>query len=404
MSTSNTIRSSITVLPKGAVFSSADFLSVGSRASIDQTLYRMVNAREIVRIARGLYTVADEVDAHTVALAIEKKTGERIGNALLHPSSSSAVMIPTSGISRTVITGSHQIQFRRMSQRKIQLSETEKGLVLLDLWNRGMKDLTTIEIKRATSNWSQTEIDGYAALIPEWLRSAIKQSNEQRKSTKLGLSGAYDWSSTQIKDHVLISKVLEKHKFEDLVRLCLYYGVSRVKRVFRQSEFDSMTSASVARMLKNISKGLSIEKGNLNSPNERGDKPVHQIDFLKSTPKLSISKKGFNILAVDGLFVMKSIVLYDRIKSRDIYDLLVLTRDHGYSIENILEAINTHQPFRDKDPEHFKSAVTGIIPLDKHDEGFSNIHLNVKIEDVYKYFIKLINEYEVNLVKTLKKN
>jgi len=259
------IRSSITELPKGTVFSSADFLSVGSRASIDQTLYRMVNAREIVRIARGLYTVADEVDAHTVALAIEKKTGERIGNALLHPSSSSAVMIPTSGTSRTVITGSHQIQFRRMSQRKIQLSETEKGLVLLDLWNRGMKDLTTIEINRATGNWLQSEIDGYAALIPEWLRSAIKQSNEQRKSTKLGLSGAYDWSSTQIKDHVLISKVLEKHKFEDLVRLCLYYGVSRVKRVFRQSEFDSMTSASVARMLKNISKGLSIEKGNLHA-------------------------------------------------------------------------------------------------------------------------------------------
>ena len=56
MSTSNRIRSSITELPKGTVFSSADFLSLGSRASIDQTLYRMVNAREIVRIARGLYS------------------------------------------------------------------------------------------------------------------------------------------------------------------------------------------------------------------------------------------------------------------------------------------------------------------------------------------------------------
>jgi hypothetical protein len=56
MSTSNRIRSSITELPKGTVFSRADFLSLGSRASIDQTLYRMVNAREIVRIARGLYS------------------------------------------------------------------------------------------------------------------------------------------------------------------------------------------------------------------------------------------------------------------------------------------------------------------------------------------------------------
>jgi hypothetical protein len=265
MSTSNKIRSNIAEFPKGKVFSSADFLSVGSRASIDQTLYRMVNAHEIVRIARGLYTVAGEVDTHTVALAIEKKTGERIGNALLNPSTSTVIMLPTSGLSRIVITSGHQIQFRRMSQRKVQLSQTAKGLVLLDLWNHGMKNLTTIEIKRATSDWSQKDIDGYASLIPEWLRSALKQSYEQRKSIKLGLSGAYDWSSTQIKDHALITKVLEKHKFEDLVRLCLYYGVSRVKKVFKQSAFDSMTSASVKRMLRNISKGLSVEKGNLHA-------------------------------------------------------------------------------------------------------------------------------------------
>ncbi len=167
------------------------------------------------------------------------------------------------------------------------------------------------------------------------------------------------------------------------------------------SQFKINTSENLDKYIQDYL--IDGAKVTFHSRNER-DRPKHQIDFLKSTPKLSVSKKGFNILAVDGLFVMKSIVLYDRIKSRDIYDLMVLTRDHGYSLENILEAINTYQPFRDKDPEHFKSAVTGIIPLDKNDEGFSNIHLNVKIEDVYKYFIKLINEYEVNLVKTLKKN
>ena len=263
MRTSNKIRSSIVDMPKGAVFSSADFLSVGTRASIDQTLYRMVNASEIIRIARGFYTVAKEVDTHTVALAIENKTGERVGKALLNSSTSPTIVVPTSGLSRTVITGGHQVQFRHMSQRKVPLSQTAKGLVLLRLWNRGMKNLTTIEIKYAMDNWSQSEIDKYAPLIPEWLLSAMKQSHEQRKSIQLGLSGAYDWSSTQIKDHALISKVLEKHKFEDVVRLCLYYGVPRVKRVFKRSDFDSMTSSSVTRMLKNISKGLSMKKGNL---------------------------------------------------------------------------------------------------------------------------------------------
>jgi len=60
-----------------------------------------------------------------------------------------------------------------------------------------------------------------------------------------------------------------------------------------------------------------------------------------------------------------------------------------------------YQPLRDKDLEHFKSVVTGIIPLDKNDEGFSSIHLKVKITDIYKYFKKMVDDYEVNLVKTL---
>jgi hypothetical protein len=50
--------------------------------------------------------------------------------------------------------------------------------------------------------------------------------------------------------------VLEKHKFEDVARLCFYYGVPKVKRVFKRRAFEPMTTASVARMLSNISKGL----------------------------------------------------------------------------------------------------------------------------------------------------
>ena len=79
-------------------------------------------------------------------------------------------------------------------------------------------------------------------------------------------------------------------------------------------------------------------------------------------------------LGIDGLLVMKSIVVYDRVKSRDIYDLMVLTRDHGYTLDDIFAAIEVYQPIRNKDLEHFKSVVTGVIPLDKTDEGFSSIH------------------------------
>ena len=88
------------------------------------------------------------------------------------------------------------------------------------------------------------------------IRTAIQQANAPRKSVKIGLSGAYDWSNPNIRDDVLIGKVLEKHKFEDVARLCFFYGVPKVKRVFKRRTFDPMTSESVARMLSNISKGL----------------------------------------------------------------------------------------------------------------------------------------------------
>ena len=142
-------------------------------------------------------------------------------------------------------------------------------------------------------------------------------------------------------------------------------------------------------------------KVTFHSRNE-ADRPKAQIEFLKSTPKVMVSKGGFDVLGVDGLLVMKSIVVYDRVKSRDIYDLMVLTKDHGYTLDDIFAAIEAYQPIRNKDPEHFKSVVTGLITLDKDDEGFSSIHLDVKMADVYKHFKKLINEYEIRAVQQLR--
>jgi hypothetical protein len=243
-------------MPQGAVFSSADFLLAGTRAAVDQSLYRMMKAGLIVRVTRGLYVSAGgRVDAEAIAAAVAKKTGEILG---LTPSAGDhgVLEVPTSGPSRSIAVAGHVVRFRRMSQRKVQLASTPKGRVLLELWARGQKNLTTVEIKRATGDWLAGELDSYAAMIPAWLRTAIQQTNSPRKSEKIGLSGAYDWSNPHIKDDVLIGKVLEKYKFEDVARLCFYYGLPKVRRVFKQRHLEPMAHASVTRMLKNIVKGL----------------------------------------------------------------------------------------------------------------------------------------------------
>lgn len=144
-------------------------------------------------------------------------------------------------------------------------------------------------------------------------------------------------------------------------------------------------------------------KVTFHSRNE-SDRPKAQIEYLKTAPKVTVSERGFDVLSVEGLLVMKSLVLYDRVKSRDLYDLMVLTRDHGYRLDDIFLAINSYQPIRNKDPEHFKSVVTGVMPLDRNDEGFASIQLNVKMADIYKYFKKLINDYEIRAVQQMRPN
>ena len=204
-------------------------------------------------------------------------------------------------------------------------------------------------------------------------------------------------------DFNIFGDILPKKMLDDVLNDLAASGATIESLITpaQKSQFKINTSKNIDHYIQDYL--IDGSKVTFHSRNEN-DRPKQQIDFLKSTPKLAVSKKGFNILGMDGLFVMKGIVVYDRVKSRDLYDLMVLTKDHGYSIENVIEAIHTYQPLRDKDPEHFKSAVTGIIPIDKNDEGFSSIRLNVKIEDIYKYFRKLIDDYEVSLVKALQKN
>ena len=167
----------------------------------------------------------------------------------------------------------------------------------------------------------------------------------------------------------------------------------------QKSKFKINTSEDLDHYIQDYL--IDGAKVTFHSRNEN-ERPKQQIDFLKSAQKIVVSEGGFNVLGIDGLFVMKSIVVYDRVKSRDIYDLMALTRDQGYTLDDIFSAIDAYQPIRNKDPEHFKSVVTGLIPLDKDDEGFSGINLHVKTDKIVMYFKRLINDYEIRAVNQLR--
>jgi len=81
-----------------------------------------------------------------------------------------------------------------------------------------------------------------------------------RKSEKIGLSAAYDWSNSNIKDDALMFRVLEKHRFEDVAQICKRYGVERVSALCDGIE-DRNVAAMLRRMLMNIERGFANAKG-----------------------------------------------------------------------------------------------------------------------------------------------
>lgn len=131
------------------------------------------------------------------------------------------------------------------------------------------------------------------------------------------------------------------------------------------------------------------------------DRPKAQIEHLQKADTIKIADHGFEVLGLHGLFVMKSILPYDRVRSRDLFDLMVLIRDHGFSLDDVFSAIAHYQPARHRDPEYFKSVATGLIALDADDEGFQSIGLVADMDEIYKYFRRLIDEHEMDEARML---
>jgi transcriptional regulator with XRE-family HTH domain len=58
------------------------------------------------------------------------------------------------------------------------------------------------------------------------------------KSARIGLSFPYDWSNPQIADEVLIAKVLDKARFDDVSRTTAHYGLPLVELVAQRFGID----------------------------------------------------------------------------------------------------------------------------------------------------------------------
>ena len=126
-------------------------------------------------------------------------------------------------------------------------------------------------------------------------------------------------------------------------------------------------------------------------------KSQKQREYYQHSAKIPVQNQSFCLLGLDALKTTKILVLADRVRSRDLFDLMVLMRDHDYTVTDALKAVETLG--HNDDVEYYKAVMNGTIPLDKEDEGLEAVSVSVTPDELYAFFDKRISEYEQQLAE-----
>jgi hypothetical protein len=200
MTTANAVRKAIGVLPEGKVFPVKDFLHLGTRAAVDQVLYRMAKENEIVRIARGLYArpkwnkyVSAPVmpEPFEVAELVAKSRGAKIG-----PSGAEAVhrfglstQVPTQAVYDTtgrtgnVKVGKSTIRFRHVAPRKMQYAGTSVGTAIAAMRYLGHEHVTPqviATLEQALTKEDFQTLRRAATALPGWAMDKLYRYEVRR--------------------------------------------------------------------------------------------------------------------------------------------------------------------------------------------------------------------------------
>ena len=118
------------------------------------------------------------------------------------------------------------------------------------------------------------------------------------------------------------------------------------------------------------------------------------FDSFRTHPRLARKETHttFEIMGPDGLFAMKSYVIHQRTRSRDLVDLWHFVR-HGKTLPDILAAGLAASPSCSVD--YAKQVLTGGVRLDAQDEGFEALVPGVTLKKIYKGFLARVNALEV---------
>jgi len=177
----------------GSVVSPTDFLSLGTRAAVDQVLSRLTKEGTLRRLRRGLYyyprvneqlgiTLSPNPDAIAKAIARGQKTeiqvaGAQAANLLgLSEQVPARVVYLTDGATGKVKVDNQTIELRHASPRTMRTAGRVSGTVIQALRHLGKANVTPEVIRKLSANLSDTEkvvIQRDILLAPEWMRAVL---------------------------------------------------------------------------------------------------------------------------------------------------------------------------------------------------------------------------------------
>lgn len=198
MTTVQAIRNRINEIGVGEPFTSTQFNAFGTRASLDQTLSRLVRQGEIARISRGVFVrpkrsrYVGEVmpEPSKVAQAIANAHGETIqvhgaeAARLLGLTTQMPVhaVFYTSGPSRELKLGKLQLILKHVARRKLVLSGRPSGLALSALWYLGKEQVSTNTIKAIREKLAPQafeELKAETPSMPAWMAETLHRYEQE---------------------------------------------------------------------------------------------------------------------------------------------------------------------------------------------------------------------------------
>ena len=196
MSTAQTIRNRVQRVRRGEPFTNKRFLKLGSRASVDKTLSRLVEEGVIQRIARGVFvrprksqfigSVMPDISKVMEVIAKDHDETIQVHGAEAARRFKLSTQVPTtpvfytSGPTRELKVGNLTVKLRHASRRKLLLAGKRPGLALSALWYLGKNNINANVISAIREGLTAEEFETLKHTdMPGWMADALERYGKE---------------------------------------------------------------------------------------------------------------------------------------------------------------------------------------------------------------------------------